>query len=135
VGVKPSDIDVSNHFWDAFDHMETEISARWIVRFLQDRDDTWGPFTREELEAYYTAPGRRPAGERFNFNRLVSPELVPRDAAAAFAGFIGDRVEKGGGWVERTDGRYQVTEDFIRRCAEGRQKAREETQDDGQQRD
>ena len=35
----PSHIDTTKHFWSAFGHHKTEVSANCIVRFCKDRDD------------------------------------------------------------------------------------------------
>jgi hypothetical protein len=105
--IEPSMIDVSKHFWDAFDNSETEVSARWIVRFMQEFGH-WVPFSLVDLEEFYHRS--RPATESFEFNRLVEPQWVF---------FIRrGRVLEGGGWVVRgEDGLYRVTEDFVARCA------------------
>lgn len=49
----PSDINTKQHFWNAFDHSETEVSASWIVRFLQQAGNSWAPFMLEDLQAFY----------------------------------------------------------------------------------
>jgi len=53
--IKPQDIDASKHFFDAFDHCETEVSAGWLVRFAQQRGQGWAPFTFDEINAFYGA--------------------------------------------------------------------------------
>jgi len=50
--IKPEDIDATRHFFEVFDHTETEISARWVVRLCQEKEH-WGPFTEAELTAFY----------------------------------------------------------------------------------
>lgn len=55
--IQPQDIDASKHFFDAFDNMETEISARWIVKFCQSRGRGWEPFTRDEIERFHNEHG------------------------------------------------------------------------------
>jgi hypothetical protein len=111
--IQPENIDSSRRPSDAFDNIETEISAIWIIRFLQERGTGWDPFTFEEINAFYN---RMIKGE-YGFNRLVDPEMVPPDLARAFAGHIDRRVPVGGGWIvlER-DKKYYVTEDFVERC-------------------
>jgi hypothetical protein len=91
------------HFWNAFDHSETEVSARYIVRFCKERGG-WYSFTREEIEAFYNKSGY----QGFEFNRLVHP-------GPAYSITRG-RYQAGGGWVVEKDGQYFVTDDFIRRC-------------------
>ena len=66
--IAPKDINTSQHFWNAFGHSETEVSANWIVRFCQYRNQGWLPFTVEELECFYQEKlGKK---EKFWFNRL-----------------------------------------------------------------
>jgi hypothetical protein len=89
----PGDIDTGQHFFNAFGNLETEISARWIVQFCQERGQEWGPFTEEELELYYNQHGY----EGFWFNGLLTDDQR----------YI--RVDK----EART---YEVTPEFIRRC-------------------
>lgn len=50
--ITPFDINTNDHFWNAFDHSETEVSARWIVLLCQKRG-TWGPFSGEAIEELY----------------------------------------------------------------------------------
>lgn len=88
--VRPGDIDASKHFYEAFDNTETEISARWIIRFLQERNEGWRPFTYDEINVFYG----REFSHDFEFNRLVKR-----------------------GWIIlRSDGKYYITADFICRC-------------------
>lgn len=70
--IRPSYIDTSPdlHWFDTFGKMEREISARWIVRFCQERGN-WGPFTQAEIEAFYNAGGYR----GFWWNGLIDPEF------------------------------------------------------------
>lgn len=89
--IKPSDIDTSRHFWDAFGNCETEISACWIVRFCQDRN-SWEPFTYDELNFFCKANGHK--GD-FWFNRL--------DKKA---------------FIQKKNGLYHIAHRFICRCYE-----------------
>jgi uncharacterized protein YajQ (UPF0234 family) len=61
--IKPSDINVIDHFWNAFNHSETEISARWLVRLAQKKG-AWLDFTQEEINAF--------CEHDFHFNRLLT---------------------------------------------------------------
>lgn len=88
--VAPWDIDASKHFFDAFDNTETEISAWWIVHFLQERKDGWRPFTYDDINLFY----RKKHSHDFEFNWLVKKDWI----------------------VLRDDGKYCVTVDFILRC-------------------
>jgi hypothetical protein len=111
--LQPADIDASRHLFDAFDHHETEISAGWIVEFMQARGEGWVPFTYEEIDAFY---GRKHKNG-FTFNRLVDPEMIPPSLARAFAGYFDERIPAGGGWVVLGDDkRFRVTVDFVERC-------------------
>jgi hypothetical protein len=116
--IQPGDIDASGLF-EAFDHRKTEVSAGWIIRFLQAVGRGWQPFTFEEINAFYRQ--RHPCHE-FTFNRLVEPEMLrpemaPPSLVRACAGNHDSLVPAGGGWIVLgEDGQYGVTEDFIRRC-------------------
>lgn len=44
--IKPSQIDASHHFWDAFGKMEVEVEARRIVLKAQ-KAGSWAPFRLE----------------------------------------------------------------------------------------
>lgn len=88
----PSDIDTSEHFWKAFGKIEAEISARYIVRFFKERDDKdWScGFTEHDMDTMYEKAGH---GHSFNDNGIYANYCV------------------------RRNGRYYVTEEFVRRCA------------------
>ncbi len=114
--IQPKDIDGTKHFGRAFDNMETEISARWIIRFLQWRGEGWKPFTHQEIEAFYN----RKQQNGFTFNRLIKPETVPISLVRGLSECVARPPEKkqvGGGWiVVSTENNYFVTEDFIQHC-------------------
>ncbi len=90
--IMPKDINTNAHFYDAFDHYETETSASWIVSYMQALG-TWVSFTAEEMQEFYTRPGHRPEGEEFLYNGLFRDHHI-----------------------EFEDGRHFVTVDFISRC-------------------
>jgi hypothetical protein len=71
IPIRPSDIDVTRHFWNAFDHCETEISARLICKFMQEHGDEWRPFTLAELSERFK--------ERFCLNRLDRRDILLKD--------------------------------------------------------
>jgi hypothetical protein len=103
--IAPAMIRADEALMDSFDHMETEISAGWVCRFMQERG-AWVAFTREEIDAFYQ---RQFPGARFGFNRLVDA-----GTARSWRG----SYPAGGGWVVLgDDGKYRVTEDFIKRYA------------------
>lgn len=107
--IEPSDIDSTKHFWDAFDHAETEVSARYIVRLCQEVGG-WVPFTFEQINAFYQK-ARGNKIESFTFNRLVDAQWVRTRPWA-------EPELKGGGWVFRDHaGNYHISEEFIKRCA------------------
>ena len=115
------------HFFDAFNNTETELSARWLVRFAQQRDSGWEPFTLDEIETFYNEGGYK----GFAFNRLVNAAQVFANAAEAF-GAMADSpnsmaavltaanqptVNVGGGWiVAGDDEKYYFTHEFVSRC-------------------
>lgn len=71
----PSNIKIDDHFWDTFGHSETEVSARWLIMFLQARNHyannelTWEPFPESHLVSFYQLLRKQPE-EIFLFNRL-----------------------------------------------------------------
>ena len=69
--VRPEHINTKAHFWDAFGHAETEISANWIVRLAQKLGG-WKPFSAEQIEALYNESRLH----RFTFNRLLDDGVV-----------------------------------------------------------
>jgi hypothetical protein len=104
---KPTPADINTKIellWDAFDHMETEMSALIICRMAQQRGD-WRPFTRADIENF---DGRKDPGSTFCFNRLVEPGMT--------FGIQRGRYLTGGGWIVEKDDLYHFTEDFILRC-------------------
>lgn len=109
--IQPKDISLENHFFEAFDHTETEVSARHIIRLCQQRGG-WFPFTKDEIEAVYNKAGHG----GFTFNRLIHPEMVPDSMVTVFAGGYSPRHPVGGGWIIEKEGKFFVTDDFIRRC-------------------
>lgn len=81
---KPSEIDLTNHFFGCFGKYEREISARWIVRFCLQNGDTWEPFQLSELEGFYNQAkyknfwfnGLDNDGHISNKDNLVTPMLL-----------------------------------------------------------
>ena len=137
--IQPKDIHIGKgfeHFSDAFDNMETEASAYYVVRLCQKLGG-WIPFTLEQIEEVYREAGHK----GFTFNRLVESEAVlahpaevfgqiaehaslcrnmnPVMASLSYAMSHGkaETVDKGGGWIVMgTDNKYNVTDDFVTRC-------------------
>jgi hypothetical protein len=111
--IQPRHIGVDRHLFNSFDHYETEISAKWLIRFAQDRDRGWEPFTYKEIDGFYA----RTIKDGFTFNRLVEAEMVPPSLVRAFAGYHDPKVPRGGGWIIKgDDDRYYFTVDFVARC-------------------
>jgi len=103
--IKPDHISTDHHFFDAFEHSETEVSARWIVEFCK-KQGSWNAFTLEDLERFYHLT--RPQNESFHFNRLIHPEMAYGRQ---------ERYKTGGGWIiEGDDGKLYITHDFVIRC-------------------
>ncbi len=53
---RPHDINTRQHFWGAFERSEREVSAKWLVRFAQEKEDQgelWPSFTRIDIEEFY----------------------------------------------------------------------------------
>lgn len=67
--VKPEDIVLKGHLWDAFGNMEKEVSAHRLVRFAQERGEGWKPFTKEEIDAFEQKVVKDPRSH-FSFNGL-----------------------------------------------------------------
>lgn len=105
--IQPGDIDtkIGVHFWDAFDHSETEVSAKWLVRLAQRRGG-WHPFTYDQIETFYNIEGNY---HNFSFNRLIKPEIVR-------TGLGSGQDIRGGGWIIHEKSLYYFTVDFIERC-------------------
>jgi len=121
--IKPSMIDTSDHFWDAFGHSETEVSARWIVRFVQQRGgDDWRPFTYAEIDGFYRKKGRH---DGFAFNRLLRENLAsrpfvvfhPKGAVMGDTSTIAPLAgEEPGGLIMKGECHYSFTHEFVARC-------------------
>jgi len=86
----PQDIDTSQHFFDCFDNLEREVSARYIVQMCQQHGN-WEPFTLEDINTFYTEHG---PGDGFWFNGLVSAKYG----------------------IRKESGRYVIEQAFIKRC-------------------
>ena len=74
--VQPKDINTDAHFFEAFDNMETEISARYIVKLMQDKGE-WTSFTEQEIGEFYKKISGYTDG--FTFNNLINGEWVLRN--------------------------------------------------------
>jgi hypothetical protein len=102
--VRPEDMDISTHLWDAFDNAETEISAKWLIRLAQ-QNGSWKPFTRDEIEEFYRS---KSVYRGFSFNRLIDPQ-------PAFYILRGSVLEGGGFIVEKED-KLHFTSEFVNKA-------------------
>ena len=101
--IKPELIntDPDVHFWSAFENSEAEVSAKWIVRFLQHKGQSWGVVDVAELNTFYNerrkaaleAAGKSFHAEKFWFNGIDTHYMVK----------VGE-------------GQYRVTQEFVGRC-------------------
>lgn len=107
--IRPSHIDTSKCLFDAFGHSETEEAANWVVRFCKDRDDSWDPFTLDEIIAWRVKLG---GPERFSFHRLVGSGITR--AEIEMLDEEGNQV----GWDQHQDPgvKFHISDSFIRRC-------------------
>lgn len=108
--ITPSMIDARGKLWGAFDHDETETSAMWVVRYMQDIG-AWLSFTHADIEQFYNDVRARYGNtpEPFKFNRLINPGNMFY--------ILRGIIPEGGGWIVLCDdGKYRVTEDFVNRC-------------------
>lgn len=107
--ILPEHINTNEHFWNSFGHMETEVSARLIVKLCQKKGG-WTPFTQAELD-------KMDASGNFVFNGLDTLDfLIPSDQEAWHAnrtGSIEQRHRMAGRIAAMT---FTVTETFIARC-------------------
>lgn len=106
--IKPADIDTSHGLMDSFGNVETEVSASYIVRMMQERGD-WTPFTHEEIEAFYSRSGRN---RGFTFNHLMGEFAVHRAGGTYY-----DSLNV---VVVANEGNLYVTDDFVVRCYRSR---------------
>lgn len=101
--ISPNDINIKDHFWEAFGNQETEISANWIVRYMQEKGD-WVPFTTEEIRDFQNKTCNVDYQREFYFNNLLECESD-------------GRTIKNGKWIKQNEkGKLEVTADFVYRC-------------------
>jgi hypothetical protein len=119
----PEEISLRGHFWGAFGHHETEVSARWLCDLARSSGG-WHPFTPESVRRFYR--GR----DGFTFNRLIEPGVG--------YGRPGERYRTGGGWIVERDGLLHFTEEFVMRCylsSAGSSELRERFPEEGERRE
>lgn len=123
--IKPSDINASEYMWDAYGNVETDISAGYIIRLLQEKGD-WLRFTYGELNAYYKktcTPSKGGCLGNYTFNRLLGEFHV-----LSIRGDYSDRLdvvvreggEKNHGYDIKDTDVFLVTDQFIFRAYSSR---------------
>ncbi|QQS22705.1 hypothetical protein IPM19_03685 [bacterium] len=95
---KPSDIDISSHLTGAFGAFENETAAAKIIEFCRERDNTWDPFTFEQIHSYFKSKAGTIKDNTyyFSFWGLLLGEYIATDDV----------------------GNYYVTKGFVARCIE-----------------
>src|SRR3989344_8321313 len=91
--IRPEHINALCCCWYELSYDETEISARWIVRFCQ-KQKSWKSLTKAGIEKFYRQNSEY---QNFSFNQLVSRN---NNHAA----------------IRLIDGRYFITHEFIASC-------------------
>jgi len=95
--IRPEDIDTTRHFLGAFGKGEVEIAAKYVVGLCQQLG-YWKSFSREALNDFYRENGGL---KEWVFNRR---EEFPFH-------WLNEKL-----LVQRSDGKYCVTNLFIDRC-------------------
>lgn len=73
--IRPEHIKADSHFWNSFNNVEAETSARWLVLFCQQRKEGWKPFERNDLEAFVAQKLERQV-VLFPFNSLIKKDRL-----------------------------------------------------------
>ena len=107
--ITPDDINAKSHFWDAFGHNETEISANWIVRFCQERGKGWDSFTKQDIDSFYQ---RSWPGKSFGFNRLLGGPYQHQTAQS----FSHGETRYAEAYIVEGNSVYTITEKFVSAC-------------------
>ena len=67
---KPADIELpNNHLYGTYRNYESEVSAKWIIKFCQDAGD-WVSFTQSEIDKF--------SKQKFRFNNLIKEGYVEK---------------------------------------------------------
>jgi len=81
----PEDFQTHSHYWSTFGRNESEVSAYWVVIFLQHRnaqlrdsgseptDNGWGSFTYDEINEFYKTR-RNNRDCNITFNTLINSD-------------------------------------------------------------
>lgn len=68
---KPADIILpDNHLYGTYGNYESEVSARWIIKFCQDAGD-WISFTQAEIDKF--------SKHDFWFNNLIEDSYIEKN--------------------------------------------------------
>lgn len=116
--VKPSDINAAEHMWEAFGNTETDVSAGYIVRLMQEKGD-WVPFTYGELNAFYQKTCKPSGGgyiENYIFNHLIGPfeQYNARELWTEHLDVVVPEREHTGRYEDGDV--FRVTDEFVFRC-------------------
>jgi hypothetical protein len=124
--IRPHHI-ADGQFWSAFDNVETEASALWIVRFAK-MQGAWLPFTEAEIEHMDRECTKIAKGV---IKAVTDLDPVSEEVEAGW--YSVNRLPDQGYIVKGGDGKYRVTHEFICRCFEAapRFKAGRETGKNG----
>jgi hypothetical protein len=102
--IKPSNIHINKGrvnplYPSEFGHPQTEVAAARIVRFCQDRNEGWKPFTTQELHDWWCKNGRNCYSRGVEWHLYVFGRLIDK-------GYI----------IPQIDGTYAVTTEFVDIC-------------------
>jgi hypothetical protein len=117
--IKPSDINAAEYMWDSFDNMETDISAGWIIRLLQEKGNEWVPFTYGELNAYYRKNCKAQNVGNYTFNHLLGEFAVCKRGKRYFERMdvvVREGDEKNTGQNIQDTDVFRVTNQFVFRA-------------------
>lgn len=109
--VQPKDIDISGRFplLSTFGHRETELAAIFIISFCQQKGG-WVAFTYRELDEAYAQTQEGKWKMKFDMGYRLAVEKYGLYHLFDFYDLVPNLVVLG------DDGKYRVTEEFIRRC-------------------
>ena len=127
----PEDFATDRNYWNTFDNSETEVSARWVVMFLQDRGKGWDDFTVGEVLTFYGDEREKSnkGDDGFTFNRLIAgthrhmtaqsfPSGELRDNNATIT--IRDENAKDAGFSPSNEAVCSITEAFVQALVKGK---------------
>jgi hypothetical protein len=105
--IRPEHINTSGHFWSAFEHSETEISANYVVQLCQ-RNGGWKPFSFTDINNLYKSNKNAEVLD-YSFNNLRCFKYLREGMPVAEA--------EGCQYIQAgADGLMRVTHEFITAC-------------------